>query len=90
MLTFADKFVWFVVMFGLYRSWMFYWLTYAEILVFKVIYLHNFSRVASMNEYFLTNFITYFNVLIILIWEHPHMTSDKFGPFLTYLPTLVR
>ena len=22
--------------------------------------------------------------------EHPYMTSDDFGPFLTYLPTLIR
>ena len=28
--------------------------------------------------------------LLSLIWEHPHMTSDDFGPFLTYLTTLIR
>ena len=26
----------------------------------------------------------------IYVWEHSHMTSDVLGPFLTYLPTLIR
>ena len=25
-----------------------------------------------------------------MLREHPHMTSDDFGSFLTYLPTLIR
>ena len=29
-------------------------------------------------------------ILNLCIWEQPHMTSDEFGQFLTYLPTQIR
>ena len=33
--------------------------------VFKIFYLYNFSRIAVIDEYFLTNFVTFFNGIVI-------------------------
>ena len=39
-------------------------LTLAEMVIFKILYLHKFSIIASMDEYFFTNFVTLFNFMI--------------------------
>ena len=57
----------------------------------------------EMTNYEYSNFKTYLkrinrnhknicqgNLMMIFIREHSHMTSDVFGVFLTYLPTLIR
>ena len=52
--------------FGIYQTVRFAFLTAAEMLLFKVLYIYNYSRIAGVNEYFLTNFVTSFNVIITL------------------------
>ena len=39
-------------------------LTLAELVIFKILYLYKFSVIAAMDEYFLTNFVTLFNLMI--------------------------
>ena len=50
--------------FGIYQTLRFTFLTAAEMFLFKVLYIYNYSRIAGVNEYFLTNFVTSFNVII--------------------------
>ena len=52
--------------FGIYQTLRFTFLTAAEMFLFKVLYIYNYSRIAGVNEYFLTNFVTSFNVIITL------------------------
>ena len=44
---------------------MYIMLTLVEVIVFKIIYLYKYSRIAIINEYFLTNFVTSFNIVLI-------------------------
>ena len=39
--------------------------TLAEMVIFKIIYIYKYSRIAVVNEYSLTNFVTSFNCVII-------------------------
>ena len=39
-------------------------LTLAEMVIFKILYIYKFFVIAAMDEYFLTNFITLFNIMI--------------------------
>ena len=50
--------------FGIYQTMRFTFLTAAEMFVFKILYIYNYSRIAGVNEYFLTNFVTSFNIII--------------------------
>ena len=68
-LKFIDEILYLVVEFGVIRTYMYVWVTCAEILVFKIIYMHNYSKISAMDEYFLTNFVTFFNILIIFIFS---------------------
>ena len=52
--------------FGIYQTVRFTLLTVAEMFLFKVLFIYNYSRIAGVNEYFLTNFLTSFNVIITL------------------------
>ena len=45
---------------------MHFFLTLSEMVILKILYLSKFSIIAAMDEYFLTNFITLFNVMINL------------------------
>ena len=64
--------------FGFHRFVIHFLLTLAEVVIFKIIYTYKFSIIAAMDEYFLTNFITLFNVMInlgfatirVLLGEH--------------------
>ena len=40
-------------------------MTIAEMVIFKILYLYKYSYIAIMNEYFLTNFIISFNLVVI-------------------------
>ena len=51
--------------FGLYRTWLYQIMTIAEMVIFKILYLYKYSNIAVMNEYFLTNFIILFNLVLI-------------------------
>ena len=61
-----DEFAYLIADFGFYRTAVHYQLTMAEIVIFKILYMYKFSIIAAMDEYFLTNFITLFNVMINL------------------------
>ena len=50
--------------FGIYQTIRFTFLTAAEMFLFKVLYIYNYSRIAGVNECFLTNFVTSFNFII--------------------------
>ena len=50
--------------FGFYLIGRFTLLTATEMFVFKILYIYNYSRIARVNEYFLTNFVTSFNIII--------------------------
>ena len=56
----------FCVLFGINRTFLYAMLTMSEMVIFKIIYLFKYSRIASINEYFLTNFVTFFNCSVIL------------------------
>ena len=66
-IPFLDEFMLFVFEFGIYRTHGYIILTLAEMVVFKIIYLYKYSRIGVINEYFLTNFVTSFNC-VILFW----------------------
>ena len=68
-MKFIDEILYLVVEFGVIRTYMYVWVTCAEILVFKIIYMHNYSKISAMDEYFLTNFVTSFNILIIFVFS---------------------
>ena len=59
-----DEYAYTLCDFGLYRIVTHIALTMAEMVIFKILYLYKFSIIAAMDEYFLTNFITLFNVMI--------------------------
>ena len=61
-----DELAYLIADFGFYRIVSHNFLTLAEMVIFKILYLYKFSIIAAMDEYFLTNFITLFNVIINL------------------------
>ena len=62
----TDEFAYLIADFGFYRTGMHVLITLAEMVIFKILYMYKFSIIAAMDEYFLTNFITLFNVMINL------------------------
>ena len=50
--------------FGIYQTVRFTSLTAAEMFLFKILYISYYSRIAGVNEFFLTNFVTSFNIII--------------------------
>ena len=54
-----------VFVFGICQYVRFTLLTAAEMFLFKILYIYNYSRIAGVNECFLTNFVTSFNIIII-------------------------
>ena len=59
-----DAYAYLICEFGIYRIFMHIMLTLAEMVIFKILYLYKFSLIAAMDEYFLTNFVTFFNFMI--------------------------
>ena len=51
--------------FGLGRTGLYHALTVTEMDVFKILYMYKYSRIAAMDEYFLTFFMTSFNIMIL-------------------------
>ena len=49
---------------GAYQCVRFILLTASEMFVIKILYIYNYSRMAGVNEFFLTRFITSFNIII--------------------------
>ena len=66
---FTDEIMYLVVEFGTIRAYMYVWMTSAEILIFKIVYMYNYSKISAMDEYFLTNFVTFFNIVIIFVFS---------------------
>ena len=66
---FTDEIIYLIVEFGTIRTYMYVWMTSAEILIFKIIYMHKYSKISAMDEYFLTNFVTFFNIVIIFVFS---------------------
>ena len=60
-----DKVLWSIFWFGFWRTYMHSLLTITEMVLFKIVYIFKYSRIAAMNEYFLTCFITSFNFVVI-------------------------
>ena len=54
-----------IILFGVTGIYLYNTLTITEIVVIKTLYLYKYSRIASMNEYFITTMLTSFNFLII-------------------------
>ena len=53
------------ILFGVTGIYLYNTLTITEIVVIKTLYLYKYSRIAAMNEYFITAMLTSFNILII-------------------------
>ena len=54
-----------IILFGVTGIFLYNTLTITEIVVIKTLYLYKYSRIAAMNEYFITAMLTSFNILII-------------------------
>jgi hypothetical protein len=63
-LNIGGEYAYLIVDFGVYRILMHTLLTLAEMVIFKILYMYKFSVIAAMDEYFLTRFVTLFNVMI--------------------------
>ena len=59
---FSDVIVYMTIAFGLHLC-----LTTAEMVLMKVIYILRFSRIAAMDEYFISTVLIMFNSVVILI-----------------------
>ena len=59
-----GEYAYLTVDFGVYRILVHTNLTLAEMVIFKILYMYKFSVIAAMDEYFLTNFLTSFNMMI--------------------------
>ena len=49
---------------GIYQTVRFTFLTAAEMFLFKILYISYYSRIAGVNEFFLANFVTSFNIIL--------------------------
>ena len=61
----SDEVLFSIFWFGFWRTYMHSLLTITEMVLFKIVYIFKYSRIAAMNEYFLTRFITSFNFVVI-------------------------
>ena len=73
-----DEYAYLICEFGMSRTLMHITLTMAETVIFKILYMYKYSVIVLMDEYFLTNFLTLFNVMInfglaiIRVWLNEH------------------
>ena len=79
-----DEYAYLIVEFGLYRILMHILLTLAEMVIFKIFYMYKFSVISVMDEYFLTHFLTLFNIMInigltlIRVWLNEHRRTSVY------------
>ena len=79
-----GEYAYLIVEFGIYRIITHILLTLAEMVIFKILYMYKFSVIAIMDEYFLTHFLTLFNVLInlglttIRVWLNEHRRTSMY------------
>ena len=62
--TIIDEYAYHIANFCIHRIYAHILLTVSEMVIFKILYLHKFSIIASMDEYFFTNFVTLINFMI--------------------------
>ena len=60
----VDEYTYLIAECGFYRIIMHVLLTLAEMVIVKILYIYKFFIIAAMDEYFLTYFITLFNIMI--------------------------
>ena len=81
---YALEYAYLTVDFGVYRILMHTLLTLAEMVIFKILYMYKFSVIAAMDEYFLTKFVTLFNVMInigftiIRVWLNENRRTSMY------------
>ena len=79
-----DEYAYLICEFGMSRVFMHIMLTLAEMVIFKILYMFKFSVIAIMDEYFLTNFLTSFNIMInfgltmIRVWLNEHRRTKRY------------
>ena len=66
-LLFLDIVVAIISMYGIIGTTIFMILTITEMIIMKVIYIHKFSKVAVMNEYFISTILVAFNIFISIL-----------------------
>jgi hypothetical protein len=59
-----DEYMHLISEYGIHRIITHILLTYAEMVIFKILYMNKFSMIVAMDEYFFTNFVTLLNILI--------------------------
>ena len=59
--------------FGLYLI-----LSLAEMITMKVIYIFKFSKIAAMDEYFITKMLIFFNIIIIGFHIIPRIVTNEY------------
>ena len=69
----SDEIIFFLVWFGIRFTLLHIMLTLSEMVTFKILYLNIYSRIAVINEYFLTNFVTSFNSIVISCFTLIHV-----------------
>ena len=69
----SDEIIFFLVWFGIRFALLHLMLTLSEMVTFKILYLYIYSRIAVINEYFLTNFVTSFNSIVIFCFTLIHV-----------------
>ena len=71
---------------GLISYTLYLVLTITEMVVMKTLYIFKFSKIAAMNEYFITFCLISFNVVIILINMVLRLAMKEYesNPFLGY------
>ena len=79
-----GEYAYLICEFGMSRIIMHIMLTLAEMVIFKILYMFKFSVIAIMDEYFLTNFLTLFNIMInfgltiIRVWLNEHRRTKRY------------
>ena len=79
-----DEYGYLFIEFGMSRIIMHIMLTLAEMVIFKILYMFKFSVIAIMDEYYLTHFLTLFNIMInfglaiIRVWLNEHRRTKRY------------
>ena len=79
-----DEYGYLFIEFGMSRIIMHIMLTLAEMMIFKILYMFKFSVIAIMDEYYLTHFLTLFNIMInfglaiIRVWLNEHRRTKRY------------
>ena len=76
-----------MVYFGLIAHAHYLTLTVTEMVTMKVIYIFKFSKIASMNEYVISNTLISFNIIIIFVITVLRITTGEYesSPFFGYV-----